>query len=108
MNKKIVIIFTIALLIIIGISCFFIFTKNSDYKVKVGIIDSYSPDRSIALYNENDEKIEFKEAYYIDGVLLCYGDNPTVSKAELVDVQKLKFKLNNDEIVVANIIKEEE
>ena len=55
---------------------------QEDYIIKVSIIDNMSPDRVIKVYN-GDKEISFKELKYMDGVVLCSGKNPTVSKSEL-------------------------
>ncbi len=113
MKKKNVIIVVSFLIVILGIIFAFVTFSNNKkndnrYTIKVELIDNYSPDRRVEVYDKNNKKVGFKEIYHTNGVYLCKESRPIISKIELLNVSELKVKLENDEIITATILKEEE
>lgn len=72
------------------------------YTVSVSIVDEYSPDRKLTVYEEGS-KISVKQIKYTDGTLLCSGSNLTVSKSDLAGVSSVKVVLNDGTTVDAKI-----
>jgi len=72
------------------------------YTIKVSSVDSYSPDRTLKVY-ENNKAISVKSIHYTDGTYLCSGSNMTVSASDLSGVSKLQVVLNNGTKVTATI-----
>ncbi len=109
MKKNFVIIIISLVIVVLGIIGYKVFVNDSDeYTIKVRLIDSYSPDRKIELYDKNNKIISFKEVYSDSDVVLCTGKNPVISSIELINIKKMKVKLENDKIITATIMKEEE
>ena len=109
MKKKLIIVIAIVVLIGLIISLILFFKnkydeKNAVYTVKVSLVDDQSPARFLTVYR-NNKKIDFKEIYYMDDVLLCKGKNPTIHFSELDGEKELKVILNNDKTVIAKIEK---
>jgi hypothetical protein len=76
--------------------------QKKEYTIYVEKIDNFSPDRKLIVY-ENKKKIDFKEIQYEDGIVLCSGNNPTVSYSEVAGEKELIVKLNNKKQVIAKI-----
>lgn len=98
-NKK----FLIILLCSIVVLLLFLISQKSIYTINVKKIDDFSPDRILTVY-KNNKKIDFVEIEYSDGVLLCSGDNPTVSYSEIINEKELIVKINNKKQVIAKIV----
>lgn len=106
MNKKLVFCLSIGIFVlVICIISFNLYKENNNYIVKIEVIDSKSPDRVLKVL-EKEQYIDFDAIYYLDNVLLCNGDNPTVGKTAIKGINKLKIKLKNGKTVLA-VIKEE-
>ncbi len=106
MKKKILIISGISVLLI-AIILFFVFRDTTKYTIKVSLIDDYSPDRILTVYNEKNEKIEVNRIEYLDGIILCQGYNTTVHFGDIENEKELKVILKDRTTVKAKIIKEE-
>jgi len=76
-------------------------TANT-YTISVSSVDSYSPDRTLKVY-ENGKAISVKAINYTNGTLLCSGSNMTVSATDLSGVVKLQVVLNDETKVTATI-----
>ena len=99
-NKKILLLlFGVGLLLIFVILAF----RKDTYIIKVELIDKFSPDRRLIVY-QNDKEIEFEELQYTDGVYLCSGNNPTVSYSEIIGVTELIIKIDEKKQIVAKIV----
>lgn len=97
---------SIIFVVLISILCLIFFlNKNSNYMVKINLIDDDSPDRILEVY-KNDNKIEYKEIRLKD-ITLCTYDNPAVYYGELVDIEEVTIILKNGDSVKAKIFKEE-
>lgn len=79
--------------------------NKSTYTIKANKVDSYSPDRILEVYKDN-KKIEYEEIQYLDGILLCKGNNKTVAYTDLIDEKNLIVILKNHKKVKAKIIKD--
>lgn len=53
------------------------------YTIRISIIDEYSPDRVLTVY-ENGSQISVRSINYLDGTQLCSGSNMTVNKMILL------------------------
>ena len=106
MKKKILIIIG-AIVLLVAIVLFFIFHDTAKYTIKVSLIDDYSPDRILTVYNEKKEKIEVNRIEYLDGTLLCQGYNTTVHFGDIESEKELKVILKDKTAVKAKIIKDE-
>ncbi len=71
------------------------------YVVKVSLVDQYSPDRILSVY-QNDSEIEVSQIKY-NGVILCKNDNMVVNKYEIGDVNSVVVVLTDGSSVVASI-----
>lgn len=98
-NKKILL-----LLFVIGLILLLILTfSNDNYTIKVELIDGFSPDRRLTVY-QNNKKIEFEELQYDDGTYLCSGKNPIVSYSEIIGVIELIVKIDENKQIIAKIV----
>jgi len=73
-----------------------------NYTIKVSMVDSYSPDRILSVY-ENGSKIGFKSISYTDGTYLCSGSNSTVSVGDITGETRFKVILNDGTEVTATV-----
>lgn len=76
---------------------------QTDYRIEVSLVDEYSPDRYITVYN-GDSPAKVKKVMYMDDVeVICAinGNKITVSNVDIMDVSALKIILSNDDEVVA-------
>ena len=106
MKKKVLIIGSAVLAIII-IVIVLLLSNKVKYTIKVSLVDDYSPDRILTVYNDKNEKVEVKKIEYLDGTLLCYGYNTTVHFGDIKDEKEFKVILKDNTEVKAKIIKEE-
>lgn len=97
-NKKNLIILLCSIVVLL-----FLISQKSIYTINAKKIDDFSPDRILTVY-KNNKKIDFVEIDYSDGVLLCSGDNPTVSYSEIINEKELIVKINNKKQVIAKIV----
>ena len=65
--------------------------REKSYTFKVSTIDEYSPDRTITVYEEGSQ-INFT-SIKVNGVVLCSGSNPTVSKYDIEGVNSVTVVL---------------
>lgn len=106
MKKKILI--GIALLIaLLAIVLVILSLNKTSYRIEVSMVDDYSPDRILTVYNEKNEKIEVKRIEYTDGTLLCNGYNTTVHFGDIKNETKLKIVLKDNNIATAKIVEKE-
>lgn len=75
--------------------------REKTYTFKVSTIDEYSPDRTISVYEEGS-RINFA-SIKVDGVELCNGSNPTVSKYEIEGVTTVTVVLTGGREVTARL-----
>ena len=106
MKKKILIVCSICI-VIIAVVLVFVFSNQTKYKIRISLIDDYSPDRILTVYNEKDEKIDVKRIEYTDGTLLCNGYNTTVHFGDIENETILKIILKDNSEEEAKIIKDE-
>lgn len=106
MNKKIIITLTIILLSLILVFCYFItYNKTSiseEYIIKIKLVDEKSPERKLELYSDN-EKIDFKEIFLMEGLLLCDNKTPYVFYGEIMHIEKLMVRLEDNREIIARI-----
>ena len=86
---------------------FLILGNSVKYTIKVDLIDDYSPDRILTVYNEKNEKIEVMKIEYLDGTLLCNGYNTTVHFGDIEGEKEFKVILKDKTEVKAKIVEEE-
>ena len=105
MKKKYLIIGGI-LIIIIAIILIILLNKTT-YVIKVSMVDDKSPDRILTVYNNKDEKVEFKKIELLNGTYLCDEINSSVYYGNLKNINELQVILKDDSKVIAQVIKEE-
>ena len=91
--------------LILGFYYFITYNKTSiseDYIIKIKLVDEKSPERKLELYSDN-EKIDFKEIFVLDGLLLCDNETPYVFYGEIKNMEKLKVKLKDNREIIARI-----
>ena len=103
MKKKLIIISSIVAIVILVIIV--LLGGKREYTIVVSKIDDRSPDRILIVY-ENNEKITVREIRYLDGVLLCKGNNVTYY-GNLENIDELIVVLNDDSEVKAKVVEEE-
>ena len=103
MKKKLLIIGSVVLAIII-IVIVLLLSNKVKYTIKVDLIDDYSPDRVLTVYNDKNEKVEVNKIEYLDGTLLCYGYNTAVHFGDIKDEKVLKVILKDKTEVKAKIV----
>ena len=106
MKKKVLIIIG-ACILLIAVALIIIFSNKTSYTIKVSLVDDYSPDRILNVYNEKNEKIEVKRIEYMDGTLLCNGYNTTVHFGDIENETVLKIILKDNKEEKAKLVKEE-
>ncbi len=106
MRKKVLIIGSVVLVIII-IVIVLLLSNRVKYTIKVSLVDDYSPDRILTVYNEKNEKIEVEKIEYLDGTLLCYGYSTVVHFGDIEDEKVYKVILKDNTEVKAKIAEEE-
>lgn len=106
MKKKVIIISSVVLAIIILVIVLLLSNKMT-YTIKVSMVDDYSPDRVLTVYNDKNEKVEVKKIEYMDGTLLCNGYNTTVHFGDIKDEKKFKIILKDNTEIMAKIVEEE-
>ena len=72
------------------------------YTIRISIIDEYSPDRVLTVY-ENGSQISVRSINYLDGTQLCSGSNMTVNKNDIVGESSFIVVLNGGTQVTATI-----
>ena len=107
MKKKVIIVSGVVCVILLSLVMYIVFSKESEYTIRVFIVDDNSPDRVLEVYDNNNKKIDVKRIEYEDGKLLCNGYNTTVYYGDLKDEKKLKVVLKNDIEVTAKVVNEE-
>ncbi len=108
-SKKILGIVIGIIILIIGLSILFLKNKENDnatYRIIISVIEKNSPDRNVSVL-KNNKKIDFEAIYYLDDVLLCKGQNPTINKNDVENGEELKIKLKSKKFVKAIVEKEE-
>ena len=105
MKKKYLIIGGILLIIITTI--LIILLNKTTYEIRVSIVDDKSPDRILTVYNNKDEKVEFKRIELLNGTFLCDEINSSVYYGNLKNINELQVILKDDSKVVEKLIKEE-
>ena len=105
MKKKYLIIGGIIIVIITTI--LIILLSRTTYVVKVSLVDDKSPDRILSVYNNKDEKVDFKRIELLNGTYLCDEINSTVYYGNIKDINELQVVLKDDSKVIAKLIKEE-
>jgi hypothetical protein len=105
MKKKLLIIGAIVLIIITTI--LIILLNKTTYVIKVSLVDDKSPDRILTVYNNKDEKVDFKRIELPSGTILCDEINPSVYYGNLNGISELQVVLKDNSIVKAQVIKEE-
>ena len=78
--------------------------KEINYTFKLEMVDNYSPDLIINVY-EDGVKIDFNSISY-NGYQICTGEVPVISYNELGDANKLDVELTNGDVVVATLSNE--
>ena len=97
----------VLLIIIVSIIGLILLKNNkSNYLIKVSVVDDYSPDRILTVY-ENEKKIDVKKIQYLDGTFLCSGYNTTVHFGDIENEKELKIVLKDNKVEIAKIVKEE-
>ena len=89
------------ILIAVIILVFKVTNLNTEYIVKINLIDKDSPDRILEVY-KNNKKIDFNQIKIKD-ITLCTSDNPAVYYGELISVNELTIILKNGDIVQAEL-----
>ena len=106
MRNKFLII--IGLISLVAVVAFVIFKINKEsYIIEVTMVDDRSPDRILTVYNNKNEKIEFKRIESVNGVLLCDGINPAVHFGDIEGKKKLKVILKDNKTITAKIVEKE-
>ena len=72
------------------------------YTIRVSIIDEYSPDRVLTVY-ENGTQISVRAINYIDGTQLCSGSNMTVNKNDIAGETSFIVVLSGGTPVTATV-----
>ena len=72
------------------------------YTIKATMVDSYSPDRILSVY-EDGVKISVKEIKSSNGVVLCSGSNMTVNYGEIEGITSYLVVLNGGTEVTATL-----
>ena len=106
MKKKIWIIASILVVVIVAVLLIFLVSKPK-YTVTVSVIDERSPDRLLTVYKNKTEKVEVLKISAMDGTVLCKGNNTTVYYGDVEKEEKLKVTLKDKSEVIAKVIKEE-
>lgn len=99
-KKKIIIIFTFCITILLGIFVFNLYKSNNqaNYVVKVKTIDDqYSPDRFLEVYN-NNKQVKFKEIQLLNNITLCTYENNAVYYGELDDIKEVIIVFENKRV----------
>ena len=81
--------------------------NKTTYVIKVSMVDDKSPDRILTVYNNKDEKVEFKKIELLNGTYLCDEINSSVYYGNLKNINELQVILKDDSKVIAQVIKEE-
>ena len=76
--------------------------KQKSYTISVAIVDEYSPDRVLTVY-ENGTKISVLEIKYLDGDTLCSGSNTTVNKNDIAGENSFIVVLSGGTTVTASV-----
>ena len=106
MKKKVLIIGSVVVAIIILVIVLLL-SNRITYTIKISLVDDYSPDRILTVYNDKNEKIDVKRIEYLDGTLLCNGYNMVVHFGDIKDEKKFKVILKDKTVVMAKIAEEE-
>ena len=90
MKKRLIIISLISVLVILILFIVFLTKKNNNqnYTVVVSLIDNYSPDRLLTVYNEKNQKLKVKRVEYENGKLICQGDIMAVHYVDIESITK--------------------
>lgn len=95
------------ILVIFITTILIIFLTKTTYVIKVSLVDDKSPDRILTVYNNKDEKVEFKKIELLDGTVLCDEINQAVYYGNIKDITELRIVLKDNSKVIAKLIKEE-
>ncbi len=106
MRKKVLIIIGV-LVAVVAIVILVIMLSKTKYIIKVSMVDDQSPDRILTVYNDKNEKVEFKRIELLDGTVLCNGDNTAVHYGNIKNVHELKVVFKDKSKVVAKVVEEE-
>ena len=111
MKKKILIVVSIIILLLVIILLVLNINKKSlnkiNYRIEVSLVDDYSPDRILTIYNNENEKVEVKRIEYLDGTLLCNGYNTVVHFGDIEDEKEFILVLKDDSKEKAKIVEKE-
>lgn len=105
MKKKLLIVGSILIVVIIVI--LIILLNKTTYTIKVSTIDDKSPDRILTVYDNKNNKVDFKRIELLNGTVLCDEINSSVYYGNLVNLDELRVVLKDDSRVIAQINKEE-
>lgn len=106
-NKKIIIV-SVFTVLVVALIIFIVLNiiKKDNYYIKVSMIDKNSPDVVLTVYN-NDKKVEVEAIYYVNGILVCSGNNLTTNKFNIKNDSEMKVVLKNNKEVIAKVVMEE-
>lgn len=104
-KNKIVLLILVGVIIVIGI--YLLSCNESEYFIKVFPVDDYSPDRILVVYDNHNKKVDVERIEYLDGTLLCDGNNLTVHYGDISDEKELRIILKNNKEKVVNVVKDE-
>ncbi len=105
--KKKILIGVASLIAVLAIVLVVLCLNKTNYHIEVSMVDDYSPDLILTVYNDKNEKIEVKRIEYTDGTLLCNGYNTTVHFGDIKDETKLKIVLKDNKKATAKIVEKE-
>ena len=104
-KNKIVLLILLGVIIIIGI--YLLSNNKLSYVIKVLPVDDYSPDRILVVYDNHNKKVDVERIEYLDGTLLCDGNNLTVHYGDISNEKELRIILKNNIEKVVNVVEEE-
>ena len=105
MKKKPLIILLIVFVVVVTL--LILLLNKTTYYITVSKIDDKSPDRILTVYNDKDEKVEFKRIELLDGTFFCDNINPSVYVDNLRGIEELRVTLKDKSKVKARVIEEE-
>lgn len=106
-KKKIMIIFSFCVIILLVLLAFNFYKSNglTSYIVKIKRVDDqYSPDRFLEVYHNNN-KVEFKEVQLLNKTTICTYKNNAVYYGELDDIKEVIIVFK-DKKIKAKLVKE--
>lgn len=106
-TKKIAIVsILIVFIIILAVFVIINILRKDNYIIRVSMVDKNSPDVVLTVYN-NDMAVDVEAIYYINGVLICNGNNLTTNKFNIQNDKEMKVVLKNKREVIAKVVMEE-